>query len=253
MPITIVCRGCDKRFQVDDKFAGKRVRCPSCEAIVSAPAGDEEGAPERVADRPERRPAARPFGEEGGEGEDRPRRRQEDEYEGDRPRRSSRSEEEDEYGDDRRGRPSRRRNYDEDDDRDDDRPRRRDGEGGQGMAITSMVLGIAGIAVCLVGCCCFPGGSLGGTLLGAVAVILGFVARAQGSRSGMGLTGIINGFVAVVLGVVLFILVMLGLFANAALNNGGGGPGPNRPGIQRGPGPGPAPGPNRPGGGGRRR
>src|SRR5436309_1939152 len=84
-------------------------------------------------------------------------------------------------------------------------------------------------------------GKFGGPLAGIVAVILGFVARSQGSRSGMALAGIITGFAAIVLGIVLFILSLVGVLASAVNNAGGPAPGPNRPGIQRGPNPGPGP------------
>ncbi len=37
MPITVVCTGCLKRFQVSDKFAGKKGPCPNCKVIIEIP------------------------------------------------------------------------------------------------------------------------------------------------------------------------------------------------------------------------
>ena len=37
MPITVVCPGCLKRFQVGDQFAGKRGPCPNCKTIIDIP------------------------------------------------------------------------------------------------------------------------------------------------------------------------------------------------------------------------
>lgn len=76
-----------------------------------------------------------------------------------------------------------------------------------GLAITSMVLGILGILL-------FWFFGLG-VLLGILAVIFGFIARGQIAREGQGgrgmaLAGIITGFVAVGL-LVLLVLIGFGL------------------------------------------
>jgi hypothetical protein len=42
MPITIVCPGCKKRFQVRDEFAGKSGPCPTCKTILKIPTKAEE-------------------------------------------------------------------------------------------------------------------------------------------------------------------------------------------------------------------
>jgi hypothetical protein len=42
MTIHVVCPGCHKRFQVSDKFAGKKGPCPNCKAEISIPAEGEE-------------------------------------------------------------------------------------------------------------------------------------------------------------------------------------------------------------------
>jgi len=43
MPIELTCSNCNKRLRVPDKAAGRRVRCPNCEHVVSVPA-DEGGS-----------------------------------------------------------------------------------------------------------------------------------------------------------------------------------------------------------------
>ncbi len=37
MPINVVCPGCYKRFQVNEKFAGKKGPCPNCKTIIDIP------------------------------------------------------------------------------------------------------------------------------------------------------------------------------------------------------------------------
>ena len=37
MPISVVCPGCYTRFQVSDKFAGKKGPCPKCQTIIDIP------------------------------------------------------------------------------------------------------------------------------------------------------------------------------------------------------------------------
>ena len=37
MPISVVCPGCFKRFQVSEKFAGKKGPCPNCQTIIDIP------------------------------------------------------------------------------------------------------------------------------------------------------------------------------------------------------------------------
>lgn len=41
MPITLACPSCTKRFRARDESAGKRVKCPFCQAAVTVPAGDD--------------------------------------------------------------------------------------------------------------------------------------------------------------------------------------------------------------------
>jgi len=42
MPIPVVCPGCQKRFNVSDKFAGKKGPCPTCKTVIQVPEKGEE-------------------------------------------------------------------------------------------------------------------------------------------------------------------------------------------------------------------
>ena len=44
MPISVVCRGCHKRFSVSDKFAGKKGPCPQCKTVIEIPKAEDEVA-----------------------------------------------------------------------------------------------------------------------------------------------------------------------------------------------------------------
>ena len=44
MPIEISCTSCSKRLRVPDTAAGKRVKCPQCQTILSVPAAETAGA-----------------------------------------------------------------------------------------------------------------------------------------------------------------------------------------------------------------
>ena len=48
MPITLGCPSCGKRFRARDESAGKKVKCPYCQAAVQVPTPEESasaGAP----------------------------------------------------------------------------------------------------------------------------------------------------------------------------------------------------------------
>jgi hypothetical protein len=119
-----------------------------------------------------------------------------DEFEDDdRPRRlrSSRDDEDDA--------PVRRRNADDHDDFDD--APRKSVSGGNGLAITSMVLGI--VSLVMVCCCYFIA-----PLLGLGALITGFMANSKGQSKGMAMAGIVTGALGVLGGLILIILVVTG-------------------------------------------
>ncbi|MFM8275179.1 MAG: hypothetical protein ACKODX_23000 [Gemmata sp.] len=58
MPITLACPSCAKRFRARDESAGKKVKCPYCQAAVPVPSADGAAAP--AAEPPPARPATPP-------------------------------------------------------------------------------------------------------------------------------------------------------------------------------------------------
>ncbi|MBM3979128.1 MAG: hypothetical protein FJ304_02365 [Planctomycetes bacterium] len=44
MPITLGCPSCGKRFRARDESAGKKVKCPYCQAAVQVPTAEESGS-----------------------------------------------------------------------------------------------------------------------------------------------------------------------------------------------------------------
>lgn len=73
---------------------------------------------------------------------------------------------------------------------------------GKGLAITSLVLGILSVLLCLYWFIALP--------IGIVAVVLGIMARSKGVGGGMALTGIITGALGAVLALILAILTFAG-------------------------------------------
>lgn len=73
-----------------------------------------------------------------------------------------------------------------------------------GMALASMILGIAG----LVACCCY---GILGIVLGAVGLILGIIARKHGNNEGISLAGIILSAISLGFGLLFFGIVLLGV------------------------------------------
>jgi hypothetical protein len=71
MPITFNCT-CGKTLRVKDELAGKRVRCPDCQAIVNAPEPELEVGIPLEDDPPPPKPAARPAVVEDEDDEPRP-------------------------------------------------------------------------------------------------------------------------------------------------------------------------------------
>ncbi|MBN9518901.1 hypothetical protein J0H58_10345 [bacterium] len=192
MPIPVVCANCQTRLNAPDAAAGKKVKCPKCQAVMAVPAAAEPpppaasgtpfdfggGSPPPPRSAPPE-PASPPpaaggggafdFGaavsaggggrsrgdrEERGERGDRDREERGDRGErGERRRR--RDEDDDASPPDRGDRPRRRPRDDEDDAGDDDRPRRRAQSGGSKSPLV-LILGIAAVAFLM---CC--GGPIG--------------------------------------------------------------------------------------------
>ena len=59
MPIAIQCAGCKQRLRVPDKAAGKRIKCPKCQTVLSVPKQVEKEAV-GTADMPTEKDAAQP-------------------------------------------------------------------------------------------------------------------------------------------------------------------------------------------------
>jgi hypothetical protein len=96
MPIQFAC-SCGRKLRAQDEHAGRRIQCPSCGAEMTVPAG-EDAVQTAKSDRPKSSPVQaeprRPRDEEADE--DRPRRRaHEDDDEDARPRRRARDDDED--------------------------------------------------------------------------------------------------------------------------------------------------------------
>jgi hypothetical protein len=45
MPITFKCSGCGKAYKVGDEKAGKKLKCPGCQAVVTVPSGPAKKKP----------------------------------------------------------------------------------------------------------------------------------------------------------------------------------------------------------------
>jgi hypothetical protein len=125
--IQVVCE-CGKKLAAKDEMAGKRIRCPACQAVLivaapKKPAGGQQTKSARPVeddeDQEEPRPKRRkPAKDEDSEDVAPPPRRKsrpvdDDEDEDDRPRRKSRPVDEDENEDDRPRRKSRREESDD--------------------------------------------------------------------------------------------------------------------------------------------
>src|SRR5262245_34755307 len=125
MPISLKCEGCKSTLRVPDTYAGKKVKCPKCQAAIVVPEAEEEVTAEvaddrddrddrkdRIADAParKRKPVAR-LRDEDDEEDD----RRESVREGRKRARGREDEEEDDR--DRKKDKRKRRRDEEDDDR----------------------------------------------------------------------------------------------------------------------------------------
>ena len=192
MPI-VTCPSCQERYDpgVDQELAdlpaglsmkvvgpkcGQWLRLPEQEAIDPPEVSPDVAAALRDQSRPvggagEGR--ARPWGDD----DERARRRREDDDELDR------------WADDRRDRPWRDQAME--DYTDDPQGRRPPADG---LGIASLVVGIAALVFTVPGFCCFPINFVS-LPIGAVALVLGYMSRRQ-RRTGIGLAGLIIGFIA---------------------------------------------------------
>ncbi|HEY1188714.1 MAG TPA: hypothetical protein VGE74_13755 [Gemmata sp.] len=130
MPIKVSCGSCSASLSAPDSAAGKKVKCPKCQAVLAVPAPEPEWPKFEVVEPEELPPLRKPVRAETGddapakvEREDRPARpklvARRDDDEDDRPRKRR------DYDDEDDDRPRARKRRDYDDDEDDDRPRKR--------------------------------------------------------------------------------------------------------------------------------
>ena len=70
---------------------------------------------------------------------------------------------------------------------------------GSGLAITAMICGICGLALWW--------GLVTGIILGLLGVIFGFVARSRGQKNGLSMTGIVTGFIALGLSLLIIFII----------------------------------------------
>lgn len=169
MPITVNCPGCGGAVQARDEFAGRKVKCPKCAAVISLP----EALPEAEAIR---EAAPLPVASPEPRRESRPRARDNDAWEDDRP----------------------------------ERPRRiadESGGPGNGLAIAGMVLGIVGFLLGFIPCFGWVFGIVVG-IIGATLSGIGLgTASKQGAAKGMAITGLILSIIAIIWGPVWFFII----------------------------------------------
>jgi predicted Zn finger-like uncharacterized protein len=193
--IRVKCPACKTELEVDSEFAGKEVECGNClEVFVANPPSPGGQRGESGSSSGSRA---------GSSGSQRGRNRDDDEEE--RPRRRSRSrrdDEDDDYEHDRR------RRGDDDDDDDYYSPPARRGGGGNGLALTSLILGILAV---FPGCCC----GLLGLPLSLGAIVTGSIALKNPEGKPMAIIGI-------VLGVCMIGLTVVAVVFNVGMgmNNG---------------------------------
>ena len=151
MPITFNCP-CGKALRVADENAGKRVKCPACQAVGSVPAAapqfevvEDEPPPKPAAPPAKAKPVAKVVVDEDDDEDERPKKKPKVVVDDDEPRAKKKPEF-------RKG--ARRRDDDDDDDDDEDeRPKRKkkkgDPDAGKKILylIGGLVLAVAGIAI----------------------------------------------------------------------------------------------------------
>ncbi len=166
MPITFNCP-CGKSLRVADEHAGKRIKCPACQTVGTAPKA--EPAFEVVEDEPEKKPApapakpklapkpaAKPTKPAPRDEEDPGFTVEEDEDEKPKPKKKptfskgSRRDEDDDDEEDERPKKKMTKRRRDDDEEEDERPRRRsDTDAGKKIMylIGGAVLALAGVAI----------------------------------------------------------------------------------------------------------
>lgn len=99
MPTTLKCPGCDSSLRLRDDLAGKKIKCPRCEEIITVPMPEEEAAEvepvaeEAITEAPRKKQKAAVTS----------RRPEPEEDEDEAPRRKKKRRDDDDEGDDDRG------------------------------------------------------------------------------------------------------------------------------------------------------
>ena len=187
----IVCPTCATKLEIDDDMVGQDVQCGSCQQVFKAETKTKRSSRRGETDEDET-PRKSKYRKDDDEEEDRPSKR----------RRMSRDEDDEDYED----RPSRRR---------------KTNQGGTGMGMTSMILGIVGLIVLIPSClCCI----LLGIPLPLMSVIFGVISLKTPGKN-MGIAGIVMGSIGLLIVLLGFILSLAGMGMNAAGAGPGGGGG----------------------------
>lgn len=165
--IRVKCPACKTELEIDAEHVGEDVECGNCLEVFKAqpPASLSKPAPRADEDEDEDKPA---------KPKPKSRRRDDDDDDDDRPRRKRR----------------RRRDDDDDDDYYDAPPPRRAG-GSNGLAVTSLILGILAI---FPGCCCYLWVPLS---LGSI--VTGSIGMKNENGKGMAIAGVVLGVIALLL------------------------------------------------------
>jgi hypothetical protein len=239
----ITCNGCNSKIRAPDSAAGKRVKCPKCATLIHIPEAESPHEPAKpeatgVSSTPLPPPPPAESEPELQESADPDAFSTSPSSSGSKPpplkkkRASSPDDGADGDDDDEPQPPGKRRpKYDdgEDDEEDDDdldvRNRRGRTQPVNGLATTSMIMGIVSVVVGVpgcMGCCCGTFTAIAG-LTGIVAVILGYMGKSPGSET-YTTTGIICGFVGIglaligVLWIILSITLRVGMIGMGNFN-----------------------------------
>jgi predicted Zn finger-like uncharacterized protein len=240
----ITCTGCASKIRVPDSAAGKRVKCPKCATLIRIPEAEsphERAKPEATGVSPTPLPPTLPAESDPELKETPPDSTDPDAFStrpsssGSKPPpiKKKRACSLDDADDDDEPQPPimQRRKYDEDDEDDEDdddldvRKRRGRSQPVNGLAMTSMIMGIISVVSGLpgwTGCCCGTFTAIAG-ITGIVAVILGYMGKSPGSEA-YAITGIISGFVGIglaligVLWIILSITLHVGMIGMGKFN-----------------------------------
>jgi predicted Zn finger-like uncharacterized protein len=243
----ITCNGCNSKIRVPDSAAGKRVKCPKCATLIRVPEVErppQSSEPQTTGVSSTPLPPPPPA-----ESEPEPQETPQKSVDPDafsttgsssgskppplkRKRASSPDDSVDEDDDDEPRTPGKRpRKYDDDDrdedDEDDDdldvRNRRGRSQPANGMATTSMIMGVTSVVFGVPGCtgCCCGIFTAIAAITGIVAVTLGYMGKSPGSET-YTTTGIICGFVGIglaLIGLLWFILNIVFRVGMIGMNN----------------------------------